>query len=906
MTLCHNFLLGRVLLLGGEIFMAGKTVLLIDGSSLAFRAFYSILDLDRFKNSAGMHTNALFSFNRMLDNVLDQFKPTHVLTAFDQAGPTFRTEKFDEYKGGRDKAPGEFKEQMPYFRVLLDAYGIKHYDMAEFEADDIIGTFSRQVDTDDKVIVLSGDRDLIQLASDQVTVYITKRGVSDIEPHTPESINEQWGITPEQIIDMKGLMGDPSDNYPGVTRVGEKTAVKLVQQFGSVDNLYENLDELKPSKMKENLINDEDNARMSRYLAEILTDVDMEITLDDLSLKEKNIDQLVEFYKQMNFNTFLSNLDVELTDDEQETADSFIESFDYVILDEIKAEHLPKLATFYTETLDDNYHLAEIVGASWFDIEAKKSYFAPWSVLNQSDLMTEWLADESSKLIVFDYKREQVLAHRYDMTISGVDFDVLIANYLIDTHNSQSIADMLETHGLPLIVQNDETVYGKGAKKAIPEGDAVFAAHLQNKAIALNMLREPLSEELSRQEMMDLYTDMELPLAEVLAQMEIRGIKVNGDVLREKNEELIGRLEEMSQEIYDLAGEEFNINSPKQLGVVLFETLELPVIKKTKTGYSTAAGVLEKLLDKHPIIEKILEYRSISKLQGTYLAGLPDYILDDGHIHTRFVQTLTNTGRLSSADPNLQNIPVRLEEGRRIRQAFVPSHEGWQLFGADYSQIELRVLADISGDEHMRAAFTEGEDIHSATAQRVFGLPEDEPVSSEHRRQAKAVNFGIVYGISDYGLSQNLNIPRKEAKTFIDTYFEKYPDIERYMTVIVEQAREKGYVETLFHRRRYLPDIKASNFNVRSFAERTAMNSPIQGTAADIIKIAMVELQKALDASDLESRLLLQVHDELILEGPAEEMEELSELVPRVMESAVELSVPLLVEYNQGSNWYEI
>lgn len=895
-----------MLLLGGEIFMAGKTVLLIDGSSLAFRAFYSILDLDRFKNSAGMHTNALFSFNRMLDNVLDQFKPTHVLAAFDQAGPTFRTEKFDEYKGGRDKAPGEFKEQMPYFRVLLDAYGIKHYDMAEYEADDIIGTFSRLVDADDKVIVLSGDKDLIQLASDQVTVYITKRGVSDIEPNTPESINEKWGITPEQIIDMKGLMGDPSDNYPGVTRIGEKTAVKLIKQFGSVDNLYENLDELKPSKMKENLVNDEENARISRYLAEILTNVDMEINLDDLILKEKDMDQLVEFYKQMNFNTFLSNLDVELTDDEQDTVDSFTEDFEYVILDEIKAEHLPELATYYTETLEDNYHVADIVGAAWCDIDAKKSYFAPWSVVSQSDLMSEWLVDESNKLILFDYKREQVLAHRFDMSIKGLDFDVLIANYLIDTHNSQSIADMLETHRLPLIVQSDESVYGKGAKKAVPEDISVFANHLQNKAIALNMLREPLLEELEKQEMMDLYTNMEMPLADVLSRMEVRGIKVNGAVLREKNEELIARLEEMSQEIYELAGEEFNINSPKQLGVILFEKLELPVIKKTKTGYSTAAGVLEKLLDKHPIIEKILKYRSVSKLQGTYLAGLPDYILDDGHIHTRFVQTLTNTGRLSSADPNLQNIPVRLEEGRRIRQAFVPSQEGWQLFAADYSQIELRVLADISGDEHMRAAFIEGEDIHSATAQRVFGLPEDEPVSSDARRQAKAVNFGIVYGISDYGLSQNLNIPRKEAKTFIDTYFEKYPDIEQYMVDIVEQAREKGYVETLFHRRRYLPDIKASNFNVRSFAERTAMNSPIQGTAADIIKIAMVELQKALDESGLESRLLLQVHDELILEGPAEEMEELSELVPKVMESAVELSVPLLVEYNQGTNWYEL
>ncbi|MBG9982529.1 DNA polymerase I [Aerococcaceae bacterium DSM 111020] len=885
--------------------MSGKTILLIDGSSLAFRAFYSILDLERFKNKAGLHTNALYSFNRMLDNVLDQFKPTHVLAAFDQAGPTFRTKKYTEYKGGRSKTPSEFKEQMPYIRVLLDAYGIKHYDMAEFEADDIIGTLSRQANSEDTVIILSGDRDLIQLATDQTTVYITKRGVSQIEPNTPATIKEMWDITPKQIIDVKGLMGDSSDNYPGVTRIGEKTAVKLIQQFGSIDHLYEQIDELKQSKMKENLINEEAEARMSRFLAEIHTNVPMEIDIDSIERKERNTEQLIDFYKQMNFNSFLSDLDITLTDDEQENADFFTEDFEYFILDSIEEHHLPQHATLYTETFDSNYHMAEVIGASWCDIEAKKAYYVPWEVFSNSELVKDWLANTENTFVVFDYKREQVIAHRYGMRLGNVAFDVLIANYLIDTNNSQSIADMLTAHELPLIVEHDEVVYGKGAKMAVPETE-VLANHMQNKAIALQMLKEPLAKDLESTDMSELYQNIELPLADVLARMEIQGVKVNGDVLREKNQELIERLEEMSQEIHDLAGQTFNINSPKQLGEILFEDLGLPVIKKTKTGYSTAAGVLEKLIDKHPIIEKILDYRQVSKLQGTYLAGLPDYILEDGKIHTRFIQTLTQTGRLSSADPNLQNIPVRLEEGRRIRQAFVPSEENWQLFGADYSQIELRVLAHISGDKHMKEAFINGEDIHTATAQRVFGLPEDQPVDSDFRRQAKAVNFGIVYGISDYGLSQNLNIPRKEAQQFIDTYFEKYPDIAQYMETIVEEARAQGYVETLFNRRRYLPDIKARNFNVRSFAERTAMNSPIQGTAADIIKIAMVELHKALDESDLESRILLQVHDELILEGPSSEMVELSELVPQVMESAVELSVPLLVEYNQGSNWYEL
>lgn len=894
----HSFMKG--------IIMSKKTVLLIDGSSLAFRAFYAITNIENFKNTAGMHTNALFSFNRMLDSALKQFDPTHILVAFDQSGPTVRTEKYPDYKAGRQKTPREFREQMPYFRVLLDGYGINYYDLPDYEADDIIGTLSRSFTDEDEIIVLSGDKDLIQLSSDQVTVYMTRRGLSQLDPYTPAVIEEEWGIKPEQFVEMKGLMGDSSDNYPGVTRVGEKTAAKLIRQFGTIDELYEHLDELKPSKMKENLINDEDQARLARELAEIYTNIPLDLTEDDLKWQGKNVEQLVDFYRQMDFQSFLSDLDVGLTENEQAEVDEFIEKIHYKELTEIKVEHLPKKTTYYTETLDENYHVAKIEGVSWFDPESKTAYFTDWDTAIQSDLFSKWLADETNEWILFDYKREQVIAHRYNCFIAGSVDDISIANYLIDTHQGQALPDLLAANQLPAIVQEDEKVYGKGAKKGIPEDKELFVRHLQHKAVALYLLKEPLFDKLEEIKMVDLYKDMELPLADVLAQMEIRGVKVNGDVLKEKNQELIERLDEMAEEIYQLAGEEFNINSPKQLGVILFEKLDLPVIKKTKTGYSTAAGVLEKLVIHHPIIEKILAYRQISKLQGTYLAGLPDYILEDGHIHTRFIQTLTQTGRLSSADPNLQNIPIRLEEGRRIRQAFVPSQPDWQLFGADYSQIELRVLAHISGDEHMKEAFIQGEDIHSATARRIFGLSDDEPVTSEHRRQAKAVNFGIVYGISDYGLSQNLNIPRKEAEKFIKTYFEKYPDIEKYMQDIVKLARQQGYVETLFHRRRYLPDIKASNFNVRSFAERTAMNSPIQGTAADIIKIAMVKLQEALEKEGLASQLILQVHDELILEGPAEEMPILSDLVPEIMEQAVELSVPLMVEYNQGNNWYEL
>lgn len=886
--------------------MSHKKIVLLDGSSLAFRAFFSILDLERFKNKDGLHTNALFSFNRMLENILDQFQPTHILVAFDQPGPTFRTKQFEEYKGNRQKTPSEFKEQLPYFRVLLDGYGIQYYDMADYEADDIIGTLSRQADSDDEVIVISGDKDLTQLATDNVTVYITRKGVSELEAYTPEVIREKFDLEPLQIIEMKGLMGDSSDNYPGITRIGEKTALKLLHQFNTVAEMYDRLDELKPSKMKENIINDKANALMSRDLAEIITNVPLEKNLEDIAYKGKQTDLLMDFYRQMQFNSFLTQLQAQTgLEAEAKEVPADLPLYPVIEVDQVQADHLPDRAALYIEMLEENYHMGQVIGLVWQDLDSHEIYLADWDQAIQSPAFKAWLADASNQKILFDSKRDQVILANAGLDLAGIDFDIMIANYLIDTHLAKELADMLTNNDMPSLVKYDEAVYGKGAKQAVPDS-AELNDHLANKVKAMGLLVEPLTQQLKDLHMWDLYQTIEMPLARVLARMEIQGVKVDAQILADKNQALLERLAQMEAEIYDLAGEEFNINSVKQLGVILFEKLELPIIKKTKTGYSTAADVLEKLADKHPIIPAILEYRQISKLQGTYLAGLPTYIKEDGKIHSRFVQTLTQTGRLSSADPNLQNIPARIEEGRRIRQAFVPAHEGWQLFGADYSQIELRVLAHIAQDQHMIAAFKSGEDIHEATARRVFGLDPDTVIDANLRRQAKAVNFGIVYGISDYGLSNNLNIPRKHAKAFIENYFEKYPDIHQFMEDIVAEAKEKGYVETLFKRRRYLPDIDASNFNIRSFAERTAMNSPIQGTAADIIKIAMVRIQDALDEKGLHSRLLLSVHDEVILEGPAEEMEVLSDLVPDIMESCVELDVPLKVEYNQANDWYEL
>ncbi|MBS4461671.1 MULTISPECIES: DNA polymerase I [unclassified Facklamia] len=883
--------------------MAKRKIMLIDGSSLAFRAFYSILDIEKFKNKAGLHTNALYSFHRMIDSVLEMFQPTHVLVAFDKAGPTFRTEKYADYKGGRQKTPPEFKEQMPYLRVFLDAYGIKHYEVAEYEADDIIGTLAHQADAQDEVIVISGDKDLIQLASDNTTVYITRKGVSDLEAYTPATIAEKYALTPEQIIDLKGLMGDSSDNYPGITRIGEKTALKLLHQFGSVEAMYERLDELKPSKMKDNIISDEANARMSKDLARILVEAPIEVRLEQIELREKNQETLIDYYRQMEFNSFLNQLEVEVP---TEIVDEPTMHYAIEVLSEIGTEHLPNQTVIYFETLIENYHEAEIIRIAWADIEAEKVYIASAEQAFASKLFVDWLASPLATKVSWDYKRDRVLASRFNADFKEVTFDVAIAMYLVDPNQSQALESIAQSLSLKTGLQSDEMIYGKGAKLAVPEDEQVVNQHLVNKVMTLVAAVQPLTNQLEAVGAMELYHTIEMPLAQVLANMEIQGIAVDEEVLQSMDKTLSQRLVIMEQEIYQLAQREFNINSPKQLGEVLFDELGLPAIKKTKTGYSTAADVLEKLRYEHAIVEKILDYRQISKLKGTYVEGLPRYIHKDGKIHTRFVQTLTQTGRLSSADPNLQNIPIRLEEGRKIRQAFIPSQPGWQLFGADYSQIELRVLAHICGDEHLRQAFIDGEDIHSATARRVFGLSDTEEVDSQHRRQAKAVNFGIVYGISDYGLSQNLNITRKAAKTFIDRYFEKYPGVAQFMEDIVKEAKEQGYVSTLFNRRRYLPDIYSSNFNLRSFAERTAMNSPIQGTAADIIKVAMIRLDEALREEKLSAKLLLQVHDELILEAPEAELERLAELVPQVMEEAVALAVPLKVDYNSGINWYDI
>lgn len=873
---------------------AKQKLLLIDGSSVAFRAFFALYhQIDRFRNPSGLHTNAIYGFHLMLDHLMERVQPTHLLVAFDAGKTTFRTEMYADYKAGRAKTPDEFREQFPYIREMLTARGITYYELDNYEADDIIGTLDKMAELEDfDVTIVSGDKDLIQLTDQNTVVEISKKGVAEFEEFTPAYLMEKMGITPEQFIDLKALMGDKSDNIPGVTKIGEKTGLKLLLEHGSLEGIYDNVDSMKPSKMKENLINDKEQAFLSKTLATINTKAPITIDLSDTVYMGPKVEELANFYDEMAFTQFKNAL---VGEAETPTFDSPFEE-----VNEVSAKHFSDQDFFYFEMLNDNYHVEEIIGFAW---GTKEAIYASTNL----DLLKEAAFQEAlaKPMQTYDFKRVKVLLSHHGIDIPAPSFDSRLAKYLLSTVEDNQLSTIARLYtALPL--ESDEVIYGKGAKRAVPKKE-VLLGHLAKKVQVLIESKEPMLAKLEENDQIDLLFDMEQPLANVLAKMEIAGIKVNGGTLAEMALENQAIIDKLTQEIYEMAGQEFNINSPKQLGILLFETMGLPVsyTKKTKTGYSTAVDVLERLAPISPIVSKILEYRQIAKLQSTYLIGLQEYIRDDGKIHTRYVQDLTQTGRLSSTDPNLQNIPIRLEQGRLIRKAFTASSDNAVLLSSDYSQIELRVLAHISGDEHLIDAFKHGADIHTSTAMRVFGIEKPEDVTSNDRRNAKAVNFGIVYGISDFGLSNNLGITRKLAKEYIETYFERYPGIKNYMETVVREAKDKGYVETLFKRRRELPDINSRNFNVRNFAERTAINSPIQGSAADILKIAMINLDKALIEGDFKTKMLLQVHDEIVLEVPENEIENIQTLVKEVMETAIEMTVPLLAEESYGKTWYE-
>jgi DNA polymerase I len=872
-----------------------KKLVLIDGNSIAYRAFFA---LPLLNNDKGVHTNAVYGFTTMLQKILEDEKPSHILVAFDAGKTTFRHKTFKEYKGGRQKTPPELSEQFPYIRELLDAYGIKRYEKENYEADDIIGTLSLQAESDGyEVKVYSGDKDLTQLSSKTTTVCITRKGITDIEVYTPEHIKEKWEITPDRIIDMKGLMGDSSDNIPGVPGVGEKTAIKLLKEFDSLEKLLDSIDQVSGKKLKEKLEENKEQAIMSKELATILREAPIEIGVEELNYDGMDEGKLKEVYRDLGFNSLLEKMGESTQEEPRE-----LDDISFEVVETIKEEHLSNESSLYIEMLEENYHLGEVIGMSLHN--EKGTIFFTLETALSSEAFKEWAENESAAKYVYNSKETVVALKRQGVDIKGIEFDLLLASYIINpSESSEDFATISKGHGQPSI-ESDESVYGKGAKQKVPSTE-ILSEHLARKAFILHELKNTCMEELKENDLYELYAELELPLALILAEMEFTGVKVDQERLLTMKEELSHRLEELEKNIHEQAGESFNINSPKQLGVILFEKLGLPVVKKTKTGYSTSADVLEKLQSKHEIIDHILHYRQLGKLQSTYLEGLLKVVhKDSSKIHTRFNQALTQTGRLSSTDPNLQNIPIRLEEGRKIRQAFIPSEKGWVMFAADYSQIELRVLAHIAKDEKLVEAFRNDMDIHTKTAMDVFGVAKDE-VTSNMRRHAKAVNFGIVYGISDYGLSQSLDITRKEAGEFIKKYLESFPGVKEYMDDIVQDAKQKGYVTTLLNRRRYLPEITSRNFNLRSFAERTAMNTPIQGSAADIIKKAMIDMAARLKEENLQSRLLLQVHDELIFEAPEEEIEVLKKIVPEVMENAMELEVPLKVDYSYGQTWYD-
>ncbi|MFB5189587.1 DNA polymerase I [Alicyclobacillus fastidiosus] len=872
-------------------------LLLIDGNSILYRAFFALPPLS---NRSGQQTNAVYGFTLMLLKLLQEEKPTHLAVAFDKSKKTFRHELYAEYKGTRQKTPSELVEQFPLVRAVLTAFSIPVIEIEGYEADDIIGTLSLQADEggiDTRIV--SGDKDLLQLVSERVHAILTRRGITDVDRYDIQAIAERYGLKPDQIVDLKGFMGDSSDNIPGVPGVGEKTAIKLLSAHPTVEEVLENLDDVNGAKLKQKLEEHRESALLSKRLATIDRHVPIDVTPSDLGYQGYDASAVVEVFRDLEFQSLIDKISEEMsgsTGDDSATVEDWTRTEFKRITSEAQLARvwaeLGGVAGCMFDLSSNDYHSADVNGVALASRDAA-FYISFTGELELSHIKT-WLKSDHDK-VVFDIKSLAFVldAHGINIHSSGGWNDVKLEAYLLNpTDGEVELEDILSRE---LHIQVPPIAKVKDDREAL----------LCRIAQSLPDLHYQFQTALTAQALDDLYRKIEMPLSFVLAKMEITGFHVNADKLRAFGADLSGRITVLTSEIYELAGLEFNLNSPKQLGEVLFEKLGLPAVKKTKTGYSTSADVLEKLAPYHDVVQRILDYRQLAKLQSTYVDGLLKVIRKEtDRIHTRFHQALTATGRLSSSEPNLQNIPIRLEEGRKLRQVFDATYDDWVIVSADYSQVELRILAHLSGDEALIDAFRNDMDVHTRTASDVFEVPMEE-VTSLMRRQAKAVNFGIVYGISDFGLANNLNIPQKEAKAFIANYFEKFPGVQGYMEDIVEQAKKQGYVSTLMNRRRYLPDIRARNFHLRSFAERTAMNTPIQGTAADIIKLAMVRIDEALSESGLDARMLLQVHDELIFECPKDELEELTQLVREKMENAITLNVPLKVDIAYGQTWYE-
>lgn len=908
-----------------------KKIVLIDGHSILNRAFYGIPELT---NSKGLHTNAVYGFLNILFKLLDEEQADYLTVAFDVKHPTFRHEMFKEYKGTRKGMPEELREQVPLIKEVLQAMNINTVEKAGYEADDILGTIAKKCEAEGlDVSLVSGDRDLLQLASEQIKIRIpkTKRTGTEIEDYNTKDVVEKYGIEPYQIIELKALMGDTADNIPGVPSIGEKTALKILGSFTTLENAIEHLEEVAPNRAKEALRNNIEQARMSKALATIKTDCDLDFSLEDGKMENLYNEHAYQVLKELELKSLLKRFDYDVASNENVEEDFTVVTtisegkkvFEQIQKQKAKEGFVLGFAMIPKESREDGLAVEEDGQVSFdcfaqkedketmfgislaFDVDGKEKayYFAVGEELKGNWLLEEFKKTaEGVSISVLDLK--ELLYHLPEDLVEGQDyFDCKVSAYLLNPLKDSYEYDDLARDFLGLTVPSYADYFGKASIEKAIEKKAEFEKYACYLSYVAKAAYKSLRMELEKANMLKLYQEVELPLVITLYDMEKRGVHVNKEELKEYGERLASRIITLEKEIYQMVGEEFNINSPKQLGVILFEKMNMPFAKKTKTGYSTSADILEKLKCEHPVINLILEYRQITKLKSTYADGLSVYIKEDGRIHGKFNQTITATGRISSTEPNLQNIPIRMELGREIRKVFVPK-EGYVFLDADYSQIELRVLAHMSGDETLINAYQEGEDIHRITASQVFHVPYED-VTSLQRSNAKAVNFGIVYGISAFGLSQDLNITKKEADSYITKYFATYPRVKEYMEELVASGKEKGYVETLFHRIRPVPELKSSNFMQRSFGERIAMNSPIQGTAADIIKIAMIRINKKLKEQKMKSQLILQVHDELLIETHKDEVEEVKKILQEEMFHAAELSVPLEVDVKEGNSWFE-
>lgn len=859
--------------------MRRPKLVLLDGNSLIHRAFHALPPLT---NSEGQPTNAVYGFTTMLLRLREEEKPDYLAVAFDKAAPTFRHQEFDAYKAHRPPTAPELGSQFALVREMVKAFNIAGLELASYEADDILGTLAKKGEEDGfEVIVVTGDRDLLQVVSPHIKVKILRQGINNLETFDLEKIKEKYGLKPEQIQDMKGLMGDASDNIPGVPGIGEKTAIKLLLQYPTIEEILEKAEELKTKKVKESLITYKEQALLSKRLATICCQVPLEdYSWEELRVQEGNQEQLRAILTRLEFKSLLKKFQ-ESSEQNAEKREKEINNIytSLVSLEEVKSIQ-EKISAKGSLALQLDLDIidpikAELQGIylSW----GEEAYYLPTSL---AEGMRKVFQDPNIEKYGHDLKYQLIVLKRQGFDLAGFDFDTMVAAYLLNPSQAKYLVDDL-------------------VEKFLPEP-------CNSLVECIYLLKRFLQEEINKLGLGELFRKVEMPLVEVLAKMEMAGVSIDQEYLGQLTKQLGEELDELEKNIYELAGEKFNINSPKQLGVILFEKLKLPTSKKTKTGYSTNADVLEFLRDKHPIAEYITHYRQLGKLKNTYVDALPKLVNPEtGRVHTYLNQTVTATGRLSSSEPNLQNIPIKTELGREIRQAFIPNKKENFLLAADYSQIELRILAHVTKDKNMLEAFQKNQDIHTRTASEVFGVKLEE-VTSEMRSKAKAVNFGIVYGISDFGLAQNLRVLQREAKEYIENYFIKYPGVKKYMEEMVIKAKEDGFVTTILNRRRYLPDINSSNRNIRSFAERTAINTPIQGSAADIIKLAMLKVDQELQERGLASQMLLQVHDELLLEVPEGELNEVTKLVKEAMEGAVSLSVPLEVDVQIGKNWSDL